>query len=237
MSITSDTKISIAVIAQRFSLSLAVAFVVTVVASSLPVRLLRYDWQYDFANTIRTGTPLAMLAIIFLLIALAFNSRSVISSRYFKVVRQLAGWISLGYFLLIPWQAAAGYFEIQRVDFGARAELTAAANVLDRIEQAATPDELRSVISSVPALAGQLSTQPNALNDYQLLRANLLRNGRKNLNNVKAVANQKNVASLRRFWLLFVQNSLILAAYGLAFAKLASEVSENKKQIFARRTR
>lgn len=199
---------------------------VTIVASSLPVRLLRYDWQYGFADTIRSGTPLAILAIGFLLAALALDVRRVMSSFYFRLVRRMSGWIALGYFLLIPWQAAAGYFEIQRVDLQARSELVAAAAVLDRVGQANTPEQLRSVIVAVPALAKQLSTEPNALADFEAARSNLLLKGRDNLNKVKAVIQQKNASGLRRFWLLLIQNSLILGAYGWAFAVLAVELNE-----------
>lgn len=221
MSLSSNERVGIAVVALRFSLALSVAFLVAVVSPSVPVRLLRYDWQYGFAETIRTGTPLAILAIGFLLLALSHDMRTVVSSRFFQVVRRLSGWIALAYFLLIPWQAAAGFFEIQRVDFGARSELTVAVDVLDRVAKANTPEQLRAVVTSVPALAQQLSVQPTALDNFKVARSNLLRNGRANLKKVKLAIKQKSDSSYRRFWFLLIQNSLILAAYGWAFSALS----------------
>jgi len=224
MPVISKFRPSVIVVAIRFSLAMAVAFLVTVVSPSIPVRLLRSDWQYGFADTIRTGTPLAILSVAFLLLALSLNFQTVTSGLYFKLVRRICGWIAIGYFLLIPLQAVAGYFELQRLDFKERSELLAASDVLNRVAQADTPERLKAVIASVPALAQQLAAQPNALEDFNQARANLLRNGRANFDKFKVAINQKISSGYRRFWLLLIQNSLILGAYGWAFSAFGSEL-------------
>jgi hypothetical protein len=226
--VLTNSRSSVVAISIRFSIALAAAFLVTVVAPSIPVRLLRYDWQYGFADTIRTGTPLAILSVAFLLLALSLNYQTVASGRYFKIVRRICGWIAIGYFLQIPWQAAAGYFELQRLDFKDRSELLAASDVLNRVAQADTPERLKAVIASVPALAQQLTAQPNALENFSQGRANLLRNGRANLDKFKIAINQKIASAYKRFWLLLIQNALILGAYGWAFSALGSELGKGR---------
>jgi hypothetical protein len=222
MSVLSNVRVNVAVVSLRFSLALAVAFLVSVVSSSLPVRLLRYDWQYDFANTVRTSTPLAILSVAFILFALGISPGIVLFSRYVRLARRLGLWIGVGYFLLIPLQGAAGYFEIQRVDFQARSELAATSDVLDRVVQADSPEQLKAVILTVPALAQQLSIQPNALLNFEATKATLIRTGKSNLQALRAAVKQKIANGYRHFWFLLVQNTVILAFYGWAFASLAS---------------
>ncbi len=148
----------------------------------------------------------------------------IVTTFYLRLVRRISWLVAAGYFLLIPLQAASGFFEIQRLDLRERSEIRATAEVLDRIAQAKSAEQLKAVMLSVPALAQQLSAQPDALDDFVVARNNIVRNGRANLNELTPSVKQKSVARFRRFILLLLMNTTVSAFYGWAFLSAASQL-------------
>lgn len=119
--------------------------------SSFPIQLLLPEWQLRMASALLGNGITALLGVVLVVIAQqGLSSRT--SGLYGKarLIRQLAGWVAVGYLLLIPVQIAAGYRILNRTSAAEKERILQWGKLRRQIQLTESEAQLREVLSRLP---------------------------------------------------------------------------------------
>lgn len=172
---------SLAVVMEALSIVLLVIFLATALTTALPAMPLNPPWQLALIADLINNGSLALVGALLTPLALAFNPDSDRLRARRQAFRRWALAASLGYLLLIPLQASAGwrlystittYSEQQNSQSGQKL-----AELRQSISTAATAQELQAKLqtqfgNNLRLTSTQLSTPIQELRQQLLAKAN-----------------------------------------------------------------
>lgn len=149
----------------RLSLVFVALYVLLVVSSAIPAKLLDYDWLNRVTATLINGSSMPLLALLVLVVGnLLYPENQLLDNRR-KLFSRLAGWAVFGFLLLIPLHIFTGLLHQTGNSDQFRA-LDAAERQLDSYRQAANQatsvSELQTRLAklSAPAINPEILARP-----------------------------------------------------------------------------
>ena len=130
-------------------------YAVTVLAAALPLRLLEPGWIEQVCGSLRGGVSFPLLAVALLLLADFFND-SQAEPVHLTVIRRLACFAAIGFFLMIPLQTWAGIAVLQQINANEQAQLRPYTRALAAIRNTDSQDSLLQALDSIPGSASNL---------------------------------------------------------------------------------
>jgi hypothetical protein len=176
--ITTDS--SFAGVLEALSLALLGIFLATLVVGAWPPKILDPQWQLGFSAELINNASLALVGALLTPLALAFHPGSQRLRDRRNTFRRLALAAAIGFLLLIPLQASAGWRLYRTITTNAEQQSSQSARRLAEIRQAidtaTSPQEIQAKLSQlVGNNAGltptQLRTPINQLRQELLSRA------------------------------------------------------------------
>lgn len=136
-------------------LLLGFAYVLLVVTSALPARLLEPQWQMQFVGSCIDSAPIPLVGLALIHLATYLNPDDELLQHRTERVSQLALAVSLGLLLLLPLQTSAAWRQWRRNHAAEQAERQALvarlASVRSAVDQAGSTAELTSRLQSLQA--------------------------------------------------------------------------------------
>lgn len=149
----------------RLSLVFVALYVLLVVSSAIPAKLLDYDWISRVTATLINGSSMPLLALLVLVVGnLLYPENQLLDNRR-KLFSRLAGWAVFGFLLLIPLHIFAGLLQLTGNSDQFRA-LDTAERKLDSYRQVANQatsvSELQTRLAklSAPAINPEILARP-----------------------------------------------------------------------------
>lgn len=197
-------------------------FLIQMLATSLPLGLLKPAWQLSFIGTLLSQSylPLLALGLLHLTASIADWDRRLMW--WLRLSARLAIAVSLGFLLLIPLQWTALGQLNSKADVQRQRELTRLETLVSSLHQVVRQSSSTDEIFS--RLQGLSAPPPPAT--YQSLPLPILRERMKVdlLEAEKQLTLRRADAARSRFWKvvpLASRNTLLLLAYAIGFAGLA----------------
>ncbi|MEY4806750.1 HpsJ family protein [Vulcanococcus limneticus] len=171
---------SLAGVLEAISLAMLGVFLATVVVRAWPLKILDSQWQLGFAAELISNASLALMGALLTPLALAFHSGSDRLRARRNAFRRLALAAAIGFLLLIPLQAFAGWRLYRTVTSTAEQQTSQSARKLTELRQAiATATSPQEIQAKLNQLAGpnagltptQLRTPINQLRQELLVGA------------------------------------------------------------------
>ena len=139
-------------------------FLATVVVRAWPLKILDSQWQLGFAAELINSASLALVGALLIPLALAFHPGSDRLRARRNAFRRLALAAAIGFLLLIPLQAFAGWRLYRTVTSNAEQQTSQSARKLAELRQAidtaTSPQEIQAKINQlVGPSAGLTPTQ------------------------------------------------------------------------------
>ena len=136
-------------------LLLGLAYLLLVITSSLPARLLEPQWQMQFVATCIDSAPIPLVGLALIHLATYLNPDDELLQNRTEWVSQLALAVALGLLLLLPLQTSAAWRQWQHNRANDQAQrqalITRLARVRSAVDQAGTTAELASRLQSLQA--------------------------------------------------------------------------------------
>lgn len=117
------------------AVSLFGVFVVTAVASALPLQLLNPSWQLRFGTALIDNGPIAAVGVLSAWLASLLSPAPSPHHQRLLLIRRLALAAALGYLLLIPLQATAAWRGLEQVLAGERQQTSQLRARVDGLAQ------------------------------------------------------------------------------------------------------
>jgi hypothetical protein len=210
------------------STALFMVFVITIVFSLFPLRLLDPAWQLKVISTLTNNAPISVVAFVLLTLAMWMNPTTGLKS-YTRRIRRLALLAVVGFLLLIPLQFAAIRQQYSNQDRQNTSQLNKAMETITRLRQTVEKAQNTEMLQrGLQSLSDPTSLQPADLaKPFPVLKQELF-----------ARIDQAEAAAKRRFriadpmtpWLLVrrsLQTSLLSLCYAFAYA--AGALRRNSK--------
>jgi hypothetical protein len=144
---------SLAGVMEALSLALLGIFLATVVVRAWPAKILDPQWQLGLAADLINSASLAMVGALLTPLALAFNPSSDRLRSRRDAFRRLALAAAIGFLLLIPLQAFAGWRLYSSVTSNAEQQSSQSARKLTELRQAITtatsPQEIQAKLNQL----------------------------------------------------------------------------------------
>lgn len=122
-----------------------------VVFTSLPVRIIRPEWQLQVISAILAGTTSLLLGSLLVCGAYLLNPRNAKLQQRSDFLKRVSGWFAILLLLIIPFQFYAGH----RASGAVQAEENESIQLVKRIIRGVTASndeaELRSFLASLPS--------------------------------------------------------------------------------------
>lgn len=156
-----STDPSLAGVLEAISLALLGIFLATVVIRAWPIRILDAQWQLGLAADLINNASLALVGALLTSLALAFDpGRDRLRGRR-NAFRRLALAAAIGFLLLIPLQAFAGWNLYRTVTSNAEQQISRSARRLTEVRQAittaTTPQEMQTKLNQLVGNNGGLT--------------------------------------------------------------------------------
>ena len=161
--ITTDS--SLAGVLEALSLVLLGIFLATVVVGAWPPKILDPQWQLGFSAGLINNASLALLGALLTPLALAFHPGSERLRARRNLFRRWALAAAIGFLLLIPLQATAGWRLYRTVTSNAEQQTSQSARKLSEFRQAiataTSPQELQANLNKL--VGGNVGLTPTQL--------------------------------------------------------------------------
>lgn len=130
-------------------------YTVTVLAAAVPLHLLQPAWIERVCGIVRGGVSFPLMAVALLLLADILND-SQEEPGYLTVIRRLACFAAIGFFLMIPLQTWAGIAALQQTNANEQAQLRPYTRALAAIRTADSQELLLQALASIPGSPSNL---------------------------------------------------------------------------------
>ena len=198
------------------------SFLVTLL-NATPFKLADITWQLGFISLLMNSASTALLGTLLISLARLFNLGDRQIQNRALLVRTLASWVAIGWFLLIPLQLYLGVRLINSQAGQELGQIKTFEGIARSVRNASTEDELRAAIARIP----NQPPLPRLTVPLEIAKANLLAQFQKTINTAK---NRQERASSNR-WQTWMQqafrNSLQCIVIGLGFLAIG------KNRLFA----
>ena len=230
--ITTDS--SFAAVLEALSLALLGIFLVTVVAGAWPPKILDPQWQFGFSAELINNSSLALVGALLTPLALAFNPGSQRLRARRNAFRRLALAAAIGFLLLIPLQASAGWRLYRTVTTNAEQQSSQSARKLAEIRQAiataTSPQEIQAKLSQVVGTnAGLTPTQLRT--PINQLRQELLSQADQAANRLQQRIEAQSSFKPDRLIKETIRISLSSLLYAVGFAFLSGTLPRNNRNV------
>ena len=230
--ITADS--SLAGVLEALSLALLGIFLATVVVGAWPPRILDPQWQLSFSAGLINNASLAVVGALLTPLALAFHPGSDRLRSRRNAFRRLALAAAIGFLLLIPLQASAGWRLYRSVTSTAEQQISQSARKLTEVRQAiataTSPQELQAKLNQlVGNNAGLTPTQLRTPIDQ--LRQELLARADQALNRLQQRIEAQSSFKPDRLIKETIRISLSSLFYSVAFAFLSGTLPRNNRNV------
>jgi hypothetical protein len=152
---------SLAGILEAISLAMLGVFLATVAVRAWPLKILDSQWQLGFAAELINSASLALVGALLIPLALAFHPGSDRLRARRNAFRRLALAAAIGFLLLIPLQAFAGWRLYRTVTSTAEKQSSQSARRLTEVRQAiasaTSPQEIQAKLNQLVGPSAGLS--------------------------------------------------------------------------------
>jgi hypothetical protein len=135
---------------------LFVLFLVGILSSAWPLRLLDPLWLQTVGDKLLASGPIAMVGAILLLLARLIDPHSTTIEGRVVLMRRLSFWIAFGFLLLIPMQVYSGISLLRQFRANDTRDLNAYIATTRAIEAARTYDDILKAMRLLPGQAPNL---------------------------------------------------------------------------------
>jgi hypothetical protein len=144
---------SLAGVLEAISLAMLGIFLATVIVRAWPLKILDSQWQLGFAAELINNASLALVGALLTPLALAFHPGSEKLRARRNTFRRLALAAAIGFLLLIPLQASAGWRLYRTVTSTAEQQSSQSARKLTELRQAiataSSPQEIQAKLNQL----------------------------------------------------------------------------------------
>ena len=230
--ITTDS--SLAGVLEARSLARLGLFLATVVVGAWPPMILDPQWQLSFSAGLINNASLAVVGALLTPLALAFHPGSDRLRSRRNAFRRLALAAAIGFLLLIPLQASAGWRLYRSVTSTAEQQISQSARKLTEVRQAiataTSPQELQAKLNQlVGNNAGLTPTQLRTPIDQ--LRQELLARADQALNRLQQRIEAQSSFKPDRLIKETIRISLSSLFYSVGFAFLSGTLPRNNRNV------
>jgi len=135
---------------------LFVLFLMGIIGSAWPVRLIDPLWLQAVGDKLIASGPIAMVGAVLLLLAKILDPQSTPIGRRVTLLRRLSFWIAFGFLLLIPLQIFSGISLLRQFRANDTRELNAYIATTRAIESARSYDDILRAMRLLPGQAPAL---------------------------------------------------------------------------------
>ena len=230
--ITTDS--SLAGVLEALSLALLGIFLATVVVGAWPPKILDPQWQLSFSAGLINNASLAVVGALLTPLALAFHPGSDRLRARRNAFRRLALAAAIGFLLLIPLQASAGWRLYRSVTSNAEQQISQSARKLTELRQAiataTSPQDIQAKLNQlVGKNAGLTPTQLRTPIDQ--LRQELLAGADQALNRLQQRIEAQSSFKPDRLIKETIRISLSSLLYAVGFAFLSGTLPRNNRNL------
>ena len=228
--ITTDS--SLAGVLEALSLALLGIFLATVVVGAWPPKILDPQWQLSFSAGLINNASLALVGALLTPLALAFHPGSDRLRSRRNAFRRWALAAAIGFLLLIPLQASAGWRLYRSVTSNAERQISQSARKLTELRQAiataTSPQELQAKLNQLVGTNAGLS--PTQLRTpFDQLRQDLLTGADQALNRLQQRIEAQSSLKPDRLIKETIRISLSSLFYATGFAFLSGALPRNNR--------
>ena len=230
--ITTDS--SLAGVLEALSLALLGIFLATVVVGAWPPKILDPQWQLSFSAGLINNASLAVVGALLTPLALAFHPGSDRLRSRRNAFRSWALAAAIGFLLLIPLQASAGWRLYRSVTSNAEQQISQSARKLTELRQAiataTSPQDIQAKLNQlVGKNAGLTPTQLRTPIDQ--LRQELLAGADQALNRLQQRIEAQSSFKPDRLIKETIRISLSSLLYAVGFAFLSGTLPRNNRNL------
>ena len=154
---TADSYVEEVAIALNWgAILLFVLFLIGILGSAWPVRLVNPLWLQSVGDKLLASGPIAMVGAVLLLLAKLLDPESAPIDRRVALLRRLSFWIAFGFLLLIPLQIYSGISLLRQFRANDTRELNAYIATTRAIESARSYDDILRAMRLLPGQAPAL---------------------------------------------------------------------------------
>ena len=154
---TADSYVEEVAIALNWgAILLFVLFLIGILGSAWPVRLVNPLWLQSVGDKLLASGPIAMVGAVLLLLAKLLDPESAPIGRRVALLRRLSFWIAFGFLLLIPLQIYSGISLLRQFRANDTRELNAYIATTRAIESARSYDDILRAMRLLPGQAPAL---------------------------------------------------------------------------------
>jgi hypothetical protein len=200
--------------------------------NAAPLRLLDPVWQLNLFGLLLGSGGFALIGALLICLARTFNQSDRQLLKRARLVRRLATWVALGWFLLIPLQLFVGVRLLNSKGKTELEQIQAFERIAKAVKEARSEFELRQALAQLP----NQPPLPRITVPLSVAKSNVMAQFEKTINTAKN--NQEQGSSDRlQLWLKEVfRNTLQSLALALGFLALGKpRLIENTFNIQARR--
>ncbi len=135
---------------------LLVLFLMGILGSAWPVRLIDPLWLQSVGDKLLASGPIAMVGAVLLLLAKILDPQSAPIESRVTLLRRLSFWIAFGFLLLIPLQIYSGISLLRQFRANDTRELNAYIATTRAIESARSYDDILKAMRLLPGQAPAL---------------------------------------------------------------------------------
>ncbi|MCP9785411.1 hypothetical protein [Cyanobium sp. N5-Cardenillas] len=135
---------------------LFVLFLMGIIGSAWPVRLIDPLWLQSVGDKLLASGPIAMVGAVLLLLAKILDPQSAPIGNRVTLLRRLSFWIAFGFLLLIPLQIYSGISLLRQFRANDTRELNAYIATTRAIESARSYDDILKAMRLLPGQAPAL---------------------------------------------------------------------------------
>jgi hypothetical protein len=227
----------VGVVMEALSIVLLVIFLATALTTALPPMPLNPPWQLALIAVLINNGSLALVGALLTPLALAFNPESDRLRARRHAFRRWALAASLGYLLLIPLQASAGWRLYSRITTYSEQQNSQSGQKLAELRQsistAATPEELQAKLQTLFGNNVRLTTTQRRT-PIQELRQELL--AKTNLASIKLQQRIESQSAMKPDQLVkdTIRITISALAYAAGFAFLGGALPRSGKRPLSR---
>jgi hypothetical protein len=217
---------------EALSLALLGIFLATVVVGAWPPKILDPQWQLSFSAGLINNASLALVGALLTPLALAFHPGSDRLRSRRNAFRRWALAAAIGFLLLIPLQASAGWRLYRSVTSNAERQISQSARKLTELRQAiataTSPQELQAKLNQLVGKNAGLS--PTQLRTpFDQLRQDLLTGADQALNRLQQRIEAQSSLKPDRLIKETIRISLSSLFYATGFAFLSGALPRNNR--------
>lgn len=148
------------------------SFLVNSIASAIPLRLTDPVWINAICTILRGSASFPLVGLVFILLG-AYLDGPAKEPRPITRIRRLSMWVAIGFLLMIPLQAWAGFKLIDQSVEAQKQTLEPARQALRNIYASTSPQALLSAMRTIPGAPPNLSGRFDE--PYEVVRQQLIR--------------------------------------------------------------